>query len=41
MGKGAAQKSLAPTRVYALVPGEPEGGMEVVTGTAPILGFDA
>jgi hypothetical protein len=32
---------LAPTRVYALVPGELEGGLEVVTGTAPILRFEA
>jgi hypothetical protein len=39
--KGVAQKPLAPARVYALVPGEPEGGSEVVTGTAPILGFEA
>jgi hypothetical protein len=41
VGKGVAQKPLAPARVYALVPGEPEGGSEVVTGTAPILGFEA
>ena len=41
MGKGAAHKPLALARVYALVPGEPKGGSEVVTGTAPILGFEA
>ena len=41
VGKGVAQKSLAPARVYMLVPGEPEEGSEVVTGTAPILGFEA
>jgi hypothetical protein len=41
VGKGVAQKPLAPTRVYALVPREPKGGSEVVTGTAPILGFEA
>jgi hypothetical protein len=41
MGKGVAQKPLAPARVYALVPGEPEEGSEVVTGTTPILGFEA
>jgi hypothetical protein len=32
---------LEPARVYALVSGEPEGGSEVVTSTAPILGFEA
>jgi hypothetical protein len=41
VGKGVAQKPLAPARVYALVPGEPEGGSVVVTGTTPILGFEA
>jgi hypothetical protein len=41
MSKGATQKPLAPARVYTLVPGEPEGGSEVVTGTVPILGFEA
>ena len=41
MGKGAAQKPLAPARVYVLVPGEPKEGSEVVIGTAPILGFEA
>jgi hypothetical protein len=41
VGKGVAQKPLAPTRVYALVPGELEGVSKVVTGTAPILGFKA
>ena len=41
MGKGAAQKPLAPTRVYVLVPRESEGGSEVVSGTGLILGFEA
>jgi hypothetical protein len=41
VGKGVAQKPLAPARVYALVPGEPKRGSEVVTGTAPILAFKA
>jgi hypothetical protein len=41
LGKGVAQKSLAPARVYALVLGEPEGGSKIVTGTVPILGFEA
>jgi hypothetical protein len=41
VSKGAAQKPLAPARVYALVPGESEGGSKVVTGTVPILGFEA
>ena len=41
VGKGAAQKPIAPARVYALVLGEPEGGLEVVIGTAPILRFEA
>jgi hypothetical protein len=39
MSKGVAQKPLAPARVYALVPGEPEEGSEVVIGIVPILGF--
>ena len=30
-----------PTQVYLLASGEPEGGLEVVTGTTPILGFEA
>jgi hypothetical protein len=41
VGKGVAQKPLALAQVYMLVPGESEGGSEVVTGTAPILGFEA
>jgi hypothetical protein len=41
VGKGVAQKPLAPARVYALVPRELEGGLEVVTSTALILGFEA
>jgi hypothetical protein len=41
VSKGATQKPLAPTRVYLLVPGESEGGSKVVTGTVPILGFEA
>ena len=41
VGKGAAQKPLAPIWVYALVPRELEGGSEVVTGTGPIHGFEA
>ncbi|XP_059458349.1 uncharacterized protein LOC132187944 [Corylus avellana] len=41
VGKGGAQKLLAPGQVYALVPGESEGGLEVVTSTVPILGFEA
>ena len=32
---------MAPARVYALVPRELEGGSKVVTGTTPILGFEA
>jgi hypothetical protein len=32
---------LASARVYALVPGESEGGSEVVTSIVPILGFEA
>jgi hypothetical protein len=30
VSKGVAQKPLALARVYALVPGEPEGGSKVV-----------
>jgi hypothetical protein len=41
VSKGVGQKPLAPARVYALVPGEPEGGLEMVIGTVPILGFEA
>jgi hypothetical protein len=41
VGKGVAYKPFAPARVYTLVLGEPEGGSEVVTNTAPILGFEA
>jgi hypothetical protein len=41
VSEGAAQKPLAPARVYALVPGESEGGSKVVTGTVPILRFEA
>jgi hypothetical protein len=41
MSKVVAQKPLAPARVYVLVPGESEVGSEVVTSTAPILGFEA
>jgi hypothetical protein len=41
MCKGVAQKPLVAARVYALVLGEPKGGSKVVTGTAPILGFEA
>ena len=41
VGKGVAQKPLAPARVYALFPGESEGGSKVVSGTASILGFEA
>jgi hypothetical protein len=41
VSKGATQKPLAPARVYELVLGEPKGGSEVVTGTIPILGFEA
>jgi hypothetical protein len=40
VSKGAAQKPLAPSRVYAIVPGESEGGSKVVTCTVPILGFE-
>jgi hypothetical protein len=41
VSKGVAQKPLALTRVYTLVPGEPKGGLEVVIGTTLILGFEA
>ena len=41
MGKGGAQKPLAPARVYTLVPRESKGGSKVVTGTVLILGFEA
>jgi hypothetical protein len=41
VSKGVAQKPLALARVYTLILGEPEGGSEVVIGTAPILGFEA
>ena len=41
VGKGGAQKPFVPARVYALVLGESEGGSEVLTGTVPILGFEA
>jgi hypothetical protein len=37
MSKEVAQKPMAPARVYALFPGEPEGGSKVVMGTALIL----
>jgi hypothetical protein len=40
VGKGVAQKPLASTRVYALIPEKSEGESEVVTGTALILGFE-
>jgi hypothetical protein len=40
LGKGVAQKPLALAQVYVLIPEEPEGGSEVVTGTTPILGFE-
>ena len=41
MGKEVAQKHLASARVYMLVPGEQNGGSEIVTGTSSILGFEA
>jgi hypothetical protein len=41
VGKGVAQKLLAPARVYTLVLGELEGGSEVETCIAFILGFKA
>jgi hypothetical protein len=37
MGKGVAQKPLAPAQVYKLVPGEREGGSEIVIGIALYL----
>jgi hypothetical protein len=36
-----AQKPLVPATVYAFTPGEIEVGSDVVTGTIPILGFQA
>jgi hypothetical protein len=41
VSKRVAHKPLVLARVYVLVPGRLEGGSEVVTGTAPILGFEA
>ena len=41
VSKRGAQKPLAPSRVYALVLGESEGGSEVLTSIVPILGFEA
>ena len=41
ISKGGAQKPLVLARVYALVLGESEEGSEVVTGSVPILGFEA
>jgi hypothetical protein len=41
VGKGVPHKPLVPTRVYALVPEESEGGSKIVIGTTPILGFEA
>jgi hypothetical protein len=41
VGKGVAQKPLAPARVYMLVPGKLEGGSKVVSSTTPMLGFEA
>jgi hypothetical protein len=41
MGKGVVEKPLALARAYALVPREPKGRSKVVTGTAPILLFEA
>jgi hypothetical protein len=41
VGEGVAHKPLASARVYMFVPREQEGGSEVVTSTAPILGFEA
>jgi hypothetical protein len=35
--KRAAQKPLAPARVYAIVPEESDGGSEMVTGTTIYL----
>jgi hypothetical protein len=39
VGKGGAQKPLALARVFVLVSGQLEGGLEVVTSAVPILGF--
>ena len=41
VGKGGAYKPLVPAHVYALVLEELEGGLEVVIGIVPILGFEA
>ena len=41
VGKGSAKKPLAPARVYGLVLGESEGGLNVMIGTFPILGLEA
>jgi hypothetical protein len=41
VGKRGAQKPLAPARVVTLVPRELLGGLDVVTCTVPILGFEA
>ena len=41
VGKGVAQKPLVLARVYTLVPRELKGGSKVVTGTTPILEFEA
>jgi hypothetical protein len=41
VGKRVAQKPLALARVYLLVPGELEGGPEVLASTTLILGFEA
>ena len=41
VGKGVSQKPLVQARVYAHVPGEREGGSEVMTSIASILGFEA
>jgi hypothetical protein len=41
VSKEVAHKPLVPARVYALVLREPKGGSKVVTGTTPILRFEA
>jgi hypothetical protein len=41
VGKGGEHKPLVSAQVYTLVPRELEGGLEVVIGTIPILGFEA
>jgi hypothetical protein len=41
VSKGGAHKPLVLTRGYAFVPGKLKGGLEVVIGTIPILGFKA